>query len=181
MREQRLWARFAWVLVALSGVAEGDRPVKGRSLAADRQEADLVAPALAGELLVLREQNEQLQEKVNDLTVQLAEMQLHADQLQVLKAKMAGPDAEAGQTGEAGALAVIEVSRELALVVLEGGRADGLKAGLMLAVLQGDEVVAKVRVVDVREEIAGARIVRVLGDGYPQPGNRVVIWRTSME
>jgi hypothetical protein len=101
--------------------------------------------------------------------------------MQVLKAKMAGPDAAVGQTGEAGALAVIEVSRELALVVLEGGRADGLKAGLMLAVLQGDEVVAKVRVVDVREEIAGARIVRVLGDGYPQPGNRAVIWRTSME
>ncbi len=181
MRKQGRMAVAVWVLLALSSLAEGDRALNERTLAAGRQEADLVAPVLAEELVVLHEQIAQLQAQIEELTVQLAEKQLQADRREVLRAKMATPDGSFSGEAGTGYLAVAEVSRDLALVVLEGGRVDGLKTGLMLAVLRGDEVVAQVRVVDVREKISGARIVKVLGDGYPQPGNRAVVWRTSME
>lgn len=178
----RRWGGAVAGLLILAGSAsiraEKNPP---RDAVAEKAEAELAAPVLAEEQIVLREQMEKLKSQVAELTVRLAEVQFRADQLEVERAKLSGLDGSLGKAGEAATLEVAEVSRDLAMLIVEGGVADGLKAGLKLAVLRGDEAIARVRVVAVREKISGARIEKVFGDGYPRPGDRLIVWRSSME
>jgi hypothetical protein len=52
----------------------------------------------------------------------------------------------------------ISVKDDLALVVINLGRKQGVKVGMPFQVIRGDHIVGNVRVVDVREKIAGAVI-----------------------
>ena len=61
------------------------------------------------------------------------------------------------------------------MVILSGGAQEGLKPGMTFAVVNGDRVVARVRVVDVREKIAGAVVEERDGKSYPQVRDRAVM------
>lgn len=167
------------------GFAFGEEAPVGRALlagSATRLEAAMAAPVLAQELEQLRERVEQLDLQVSELTVLLAEARMALDRLQVERDHL--PELR-GQAGESvsgqGARHVVEANRDLSLVVLDGGVAAGIRPGMIFAVVRDSNVVARVRAVDVRETISAARIETVVGDVYPQTGDRLVIWRSSTE
>lgn len=142
-------------------------------------EAALTGPALVAERERLQAQVEALEAQVRDLTVSLAEARFEGDRL-----RMQGERLPAERGAPAGALngpdaVVMDVNRELGLVVLDGGLAAGLRPGLTLGLVRDDQVVARVRTVDVRERITGALIEALTTDAYPEPGDRAVIWRAT--
>jgi hypothetical protein len=59
---------------------------------------------------------------------------------------------------------VISVKDELALVVANVGARNGVKVGMPFQVLRGDQLIGTVRVVDVREKIAGAVVQNLHSD-----------------
>ena len=69
---------------------------------------------------------------------------------------------------------VVDVNKELGMVILDGGRQDGIRSGLQFAVIEMGQAVAKVRIVDVRTAVAGA-LVQESGLGYPKAGDRAVL------
>ncbi len=150
--------------------------------AAEQLEAALAAPMLLDENERLRERVAQLDAQVAELTVLLAEARATLDRLQVAGERLTEVGGSPGSDGVSVAGRLVKaVSRELELAVIDGGADSGLRTGLVLAVVRGERVVARVRVVEVRNKISGARIETVLGDEYPQQGDRLVVWRSSME
>ncbi|MEI6166824.1 MAG: hypothetical protein WCS52_06485 [bacterium] len=69
---------------------------------------------------------------------------------------------------------ILDVNKELGMVILNGGRRDGVKPGLMFDVISGDKSVATVRVVDSRSAIAGA-VIQNVGRELPKVQDRVVL------
>lgn len=69
---------------------------------------------------------------------------------------------------------VLDVNKELGMVILDGGRQDGVKPGLQFAVMQEDRAVATVRVVDVRTAVAGA-VIQKTGRAFPRVQDRAVV------
>jgi hypothetical protein len=69
---------------------------------------------------------------------------------------------------------ILDVNKDLGMVVLDGGRQDGLKPGLQFAVIQKDRAVATVRVVDVRAAVAGA-VIQKAGRAFPRVQDRAVV------
>ena len=62
------------------------------------------------------------------------------------------------------------------LIAASVGSVAWFLAGLVLMVMRGDRPLARVRVVDVRRRVAGAVVEkRESGDGYPEPGDRLVV------
>jgi hypothetical protein len=158
------------------GVPAGDQATVEATQA---QEALLAAPALAAENERLRAQVSELEARVSELTLSLAEARYALDRWKVGASRLPAEPAVADSVPATG-LAVLDANRELALVVLEGGSRSGLKPGVSLAVVRAERVLARVRVVDVRERIAGARIEALMADEYPERGDRAVVWRTTM-
>ena len=69
---------------------------------------------------------------------------------------------------------ILDINKELGMVILNGGRQDGVKPGLQFAVVQGDRAVATVRVVDVRTAIAGA-VIQKPGRELPRVQDRAIV------
>ncbi len=55
-------------------------------------------------------------------------------------------------------LKVLDINRELRMLVLSGGRRVGLRPGMRFALMRGERVSARVRIIDVRREVSGAVI-----------------------
>ena len=60
--------------------------------------------------------------------------------------------------------AAVSVADDLALVVMNIGAKQGVKIGMPFQVIRGDHIVGSVRVVDVRDKIAGAVIQNLTSD-----------------
>lgn len=153
---------------AAAGVAAGHEAA---------QEALLAAPLLAAENARLREQVAALEALVGELTVSLAEARFERDRLGVQVERL--PAAAGAAELAATAMAVLDVNRGLGLVVLDAGTAAGIRPGMVFGVLRADEVIARVRTVDVRERIAGAKVEALTSDVYPERGDRAVVWRST--
>lgn len=177
------WLMAGWLSLSIGGsrAEEGAADTGSVARSVGELEAVMAAPLLVEENEQLRGRVAQLDGQVAELTVLLAETRAVLDRLQVQRDQLpeisglAGQDVSGEQT-----LSVLEVNRDLALVVLNGGVMAGMKPGLVLAILRDERVVARVRAIDVRKAISGARIETVLGNEYPQQGDRVIVWRSSM-
>jgi hypothetical protein len=148
----------------------GARGVAGLLLA-----AGLAADAAAGET-EWRTEAERLKRQVGYLSEALARARLEADGLRAgadraREARAAGGEATLAVTE----FAVREVSRDLGLLVVDGGRPQGLRPGMALRVVRGGRTVARARVVDVRVRIAGAVIEDRTRWQYPETGDRAVV------
>lgn len=182
------WSRAAAVLAACVVAAGADawagRPRKESAsndaarVETAAREALLAAPVLAEENARLREQVAALEALVGELTVSLAEARFERDRLGVAAERL---PAQAGGAGDlaATALAVVDANRALGLVVLDGGTAAGVRPGMVFGVVRADEAIARVRAVDVRERIAGAKVEALTTDAYPERGDRAVVWRST--
>lgn len=69
---------------------------------------------------------------------------------------------------------ILDVNKELGMVVLDGGRREGIMPGLQFAVIQGDRAMATVRVVEVRMAVAGA-VLQDGGRAFPRVGDRAIV------
>ena len=69
---------------------------------------------------------------------------------------------------------VVDIKDDLSLVVANIGGKHGVKVGMPFQVLRGDEKIADVRVVDVRERICGAVIQNLKSEKQPiKSGDRL--------
>ena len=69
---------------------------------------------------------------------------------------------------------VVEVNASLEMLVVDAGRARGMKPGMSFSVVHGREPVAEVRVVDVRAAVTGVVIEKVYAGKAPVVGDRLV-------
>ena len=69
---------------------------------------------------------------------------------------------------------ILDVNKELGLVILNGGRRDGVKPGLMFDVINGDKSVTAVRVLDARVAISGALVQNGTRE-WPKVQDRAVV------
>lgn len=154
------------------------------SYGADRvpaaEEAELLARRLVEENLELQADIAQLRAERDGLLARLADEQYASDRLQVVPERLSEVGQAQGSVSLAG-WSVLEANRELGLVAVRAGARDGLRSGLMLAVIRDGGLVARVKIVEVRERIAAGHIEALAEGRFPQEGDRVVVWRSRRE
>jgi hypothetical protein len=106
----------------------------------------------------------------------LAEAQAALDVNEARRAQAAGP-AEAAPADAPVEARIADVNADLGLVILDQGARQGVRYGLPLTVLRERRRVARLRVVDVRERIAGAAVEETGARRLPQTGDRAVLIR----
>lgn len=144
------------------------------------EEADLLARRLVKENLELQAEIAGLRSERDGLLTRLAGEQYASDRMQVVYDRL--PDATQEQMDVAPAgWRVVDANRDLGLVALSAGSMDGLRSGLSLAVVREGAVVARVKIVEVRERVAAARIEALADARFPQEGDRAVVWRSRRE
>ncbi len=166
---------LALLLGSVRAMAEGDAVAGGT-----HRMAEPAAAADDGEKEQLRQRVAQLEVQLADVTLVLAETRAELDRLHVQQEQItANMDATETRLGQERTAEVLDVNRDLGLVVINHGSVDGLKPGMVLAVIRGDQVLARVRVVDVRGSISAARVESMTETQEPAAGDRVTVWRTS--
>lgn len=76
---------------------------------------------------------------------------------------------------------VVDANKDLEYVVLNAGKQDGVRVGMVFHVMDGeDQVVATLRAADVRDDLTGSTVEDVVAAGrYPQPSDRVILGQNS--
>lgn len=78
--------------------------------------------------------------------------------------------------------APVRAAREaLKMVVLGAGAQDGMRPGLVYDVMRREIWVARVRVLDVRDRVAGAVVEQGKSSGFPRAGDRAVVSRSERD
>lgn len=158
---------------ALGGAADGHHD---ELLDLVTGEARLVTGRLAQEIAGLRNDLEDRDRRIRRLSEALAEAQAALDVHEARRAQAAGAAAETPADAPVEAR-IVDANPELGLVVLDQGARQGVRYGLPLTVLRDRRRVARIRVVDVRERIAGAAVEEAARGDYPQTGDRAVLIR----
>ena len=142
----------------------------------------------ASEESVSSPEAESVRRQVRYLTDSLAEARAQVDALKArldrsefdrISGSAAAKSAETIELGEK-EYRILEFNRELGIAVLNAGHRQGLRPGLQFAVMHKNKVAATVKVVDVRDAIAGAVIQRTSG-GEPRAQDRAVLMPGSRE
>ena len=158
---------------AVGGAADGQND---ELLDLVTSESRLVTARLAKEIAGLRSDLEDRAGRIRKLSEALAEAQalLDADEARWAQAVGAAAETPADAPVEA---RIADVNADLGLVILDQGARQGVRYGLPLTVLRDRRRVARIRVVDVRERIAGAAVEETARGDYPQTGDRAVLIR----
>ena len=160
-------------VAAAAGAAEGPQD---ELLDLVTSESRLVTARLAQELAGLRSDLEASRQRIRKLSEALADAQAALDVAEARRAEAAGSAAETPADVPVEAR-VADVNADLGLVILDQGARQGVRYGLPLTVLRDRRRVARIRVVDVRERIAGAAVEETARGDYPQTGDRAVLIR----
>lgn len=139
-------------------------------------ESRLVTVRLAKEIAGLRSDLDDRSRRIRKLSEALAEAQSVLDVNEARRAQVAGSTAETPVDVPVEAL-IADANAELGLVILDQGARQGVRYGLPLTVMRDRRRVARIRVVDVRERIAGAAVEETARGDYPQTGDRAVLIR----
>lgn len=139
-------------------------------------EARLVTVRLAQENAEMRRAVAELTRRIRQLSTALAEAQAALDVQEARRAAAAGAPAVEPLDAPR-EVRLVDVNAELGLVILDQGARQGVRYGLPLTVLRDRRRVARIRVVDVRERIAGAAVEETARGDYPQTGDRAVLIR----
>ncbi len=139
-------------------------------------ESRLVTIRLAKELTGLRSDLEDRNQRIRKLSVALADAQAALDVNEARRSQEAGSEAETPMDAPIEAV-IVDSNPDLGLVILDQGARQGVRYGLPLTVMRGRRRVARIRVVDVRERIAGAAVEETARGDYPQTGDRAALIR----
>ena len=139
-------------------------------------ESRLVTARLAQEISGLRSDLEDRAGRIRKLSEALAEAQAALDMNEERRAQAAGmvsnPPVDAPIEAR-----IADANPDLGLVVIDQGARQGVRYGLPLTVMRDRRRVARIRVVDVRERVAGAAVEETARGDYPQTGDRAVLIR----
>ncbi len=158
---------------AVGGAADGQND---ELLDLVTSESRLVTARLAQEIAGLRSDLTDQTGRIRKLSEALAEAQAALDVNEARRAQAAGIAAETPADAPVEAR-IADVNADLGLVILDRGARQGVRYGLPLTVLRDRRRVARIRVVDVRERIAGAAVEETARGDYPQTGDRAVLIR----
>ena len=158
---------------AVGGAADG---LNDELLDLVTSESRLVTARLAEENRRLRADLDDRAARIRKLSEALAEAQAALDVNEARRAQAAGPAAETPADAPVEAR-IADVDADLGLVILDQGARQGVRYGLALTVLRDRRRVARIRVVDVRENIAGAAVEETARGEYPQTGDRAALMR----
>jgi len=151
-----------------SGIAGGEE-VKAAT-------GDAEAGAFESEVAELKAEISRLQEVIDGLQRDLAESRVKLDVAEFgngrMTAEVAKPDVVPVDLHQ---LQIFEVNRDMKVSVINGGSSSGIKAGMMFHVLRGEQVIARLKMVDVRDQIAGGLMEDLDEDLFPEKGDRIVL------
>jgi paraquat-inducible protein B len=139
-------------------------------------ESRLVTVQLAKELDGLQRDLADRNQRIRKLSEALAEAQATLDIDEARRAQEAGSEATLPADAPIEAR-IVDANTELGLVILDQGARQGVRYGLPLTVMRGRRRVARIRVVDVRERIAGAVVEETARGDTPQTGDRAALIR----
>jgi Flp pilus assembly secretin CpaC len=121
-----------------------------------------------------------LKGQIKGLREALVSSKVEIDQLKVRLQKRDSEEAESAGNGLAKSATVkdkeyliLDVNEDLGMVILNGGRQDGVRPGVMFDVLSKDRVMTRVRVVDVRAAISGA-VIQDMDRELPKVQDRAI-------
>lgn len=158
-------------------VAEAaDKVVDYSALAFESQEGRLATMLLADENAELKQKLETLGQQLDETMLAAASDKMKADLLRIDWEKNRTTDRPAlRDEGVQGLpwLALVDTDEDLGMVALAGGTRQGLKVGMRFHVLRDDRVLGRIRVVEVRETVAGAVVERPW-KAFPALGDRVI-------
>ena len=147
----------------------------------------VVASALALRPLVAQEavddaEAASLRKQVAYLTRALAAARAEADVLrarlerrEMAEFKGSAADTDLSARVMEGGLRVLDVNRDLRMLVVNAGARHGLRSGMAFMAVREDRTLARVVVVDVRTDVAGAVVEDLETGAYPMPGDRLVM------
>lgn len=160
---------------AVGGAADG---LHDELLELVTSESRLVTMRLATEIAGLRTDLDDRAARIRKLSEALAEAQAALDHQEVWRAQAAGEVAAPMPDAPLEAR-IVDANPELGLVVIDQGARQGVRYGLPLTVLRDRRRVARIRVVDVRERVAGAAVEETARGDHPQTGDRAVLIRPA--
>ncbi|MBU0678054.1 MAG: hypothetical protein KJ626_08035 [Verrucomicrobia bacterium] len=197
------WVQFGYVsvIVLLGGLVVwqyraqrslNDAPVMGESSVSIEPAKKVVKQGERGlgeiearlAIVQIDEENARLRKEVLDLRKQVRKLSdflaSALAEIDGLKLRSKGEafsldraDATAMKT-ETG-IRLVDVNESLRLVVLDKGGEAGIRHGMVFGVVRGESVIGRIKVADVRDNIAGAEIEHVEEGAFPVPGDRVVL------
>lgn len=157
----------------VGGAADGKRD---ELLDLVTSESRLVTARMAQEIAGLRSDLEDRARRIRKLSEALAEAQAALDVNELRRAQAAGVAGERPDDAPVEAR-IVDANPELGLVVLDQGARQGVRYGLPLTVTRDRRRIGRIRVVDVRERIAGAAVEETARGDYPQTGDRAALIR----
>lgn len=141
-------------------------------------------------LVMLQQENLRLAGLVSNLTRQVLSLELKlAEARATMDMGLAGEGSPArvvpvkslpaDVVGDPTRLQVVEVNREMMVAVVSGGVRSGMKSGMRFSVVRGNDVLAVIRISEVRDRIAGGLIEWNEKMPFPESGDRLVLRSTQ--
>ena len=135
-----------------------------------------------------------MRDEHNHLLLQIEELHRHSARLESRVTELSEPRVEAEPSSDVYSEAppqvldrfdvsekllhdvrIVDASKELEYVVLDVGEKDGVRPGMIFHVMDGDQVMASLRVVHVRETLTGAKTEEIRGERFPEASDRVIL------
>lgn len=176
------WRRGSLIRGQKTAAAAPAKPAFRTDSGLESREARQTVAVLARQNSELRREAAELRRQVRNLARDLAAARAEADAGRAEQFRREREAAQAGRPAEAAqldGLRLLDVSAGLQYAVVGGGAAQGLRPGLLLAVMQSNRAVARVRLVDVRSRISGAVMDERRPGAELRPGDRLVPWREA--
>lgn len=143
------------------------------------EEARLVAMTLYAENRALKDRIDAQQREIDALQRELGGTMAGLD---VARLKVAAVDSgvpvartDSVAVNDIARMQVLEVNRDQMVAVVSGGQRAGMKAGMRFFILRDERMIARVRLIDVRDTVAGGLIERVERNVFPEAGDRLVL------
>jgi hypothetical protein len=176
------WLAMAGYAFVLCGQALSETPVDadGGAPVLDN-EASLMVVELFEENRDLRSRLEVKEREVEALQRQLAETMTQLDLTRVPKPESRVAEAVSANAGdgvmvdEISRVRVLEINRDMQVAVVSGGRRAGMKNGMRFYVLRDDRMIGQLKVIEVRDNVAGGLIERVEKGSFPETGDRLIL------
>ena len=136
-------------------------------------------------LVTLHQENQQLKSQVSNLVNQILALELKLAEVRMASdAKLVEQPVETPAATrrinesvvvDPSKVEILEVNREMMVAVVSGGMRSGMKSGMRFSVVRDGDVLAVVRVTEVRENIAGGLIEWNEKSAFPEVGDRLVL------
>lgn len=141
-------------------------------------------------LVILQQENLRLASQVSNLTRQVVSLEIKlAEARASMDMGLAGEERQvrvaptktlpAEVVSDPTRLQVVEVNREMMVAVVSGGVRSGMKTGMRFSVVRGNDVLAVIRISEVRDRIAGGLIEWNEKMPFPEAGDRLVLRSTQ--